>query len=75
MKEPYLDRKCALYLRVSTDQQALDGESLEEQEERLKAFCKTRNWKVAKVLPRRRQIWKRYRSSSISADASRHQGG
>jgi len=49
MKEPYLNRKCALYLRVSTDQQALDGESLEEQEERLRAFCKTRNWKVTKV--------------------------
>ena len=49
MKETYLDRKCALYLRVSTDQQALNGESLEEQEERLRAFCKTRNRKVVKV--------------------------
>ena len=49
MKKLTLNRKCALYLRVSTDQQALDGESLEEQEERLRAFCKTRNWKIAKV--------------------------
>ena len=49
MKKFTLDRKCALYLEVSTDQQALNGESLEEQEERLRPFCKTRNRKVVKV--------------------------
>lgn len=42
-------RTCGLYLRVSTDRQATEGESLEEQEQRLRDFCKQRNWNVVKV--------------------------
>lgn len=42
-------RACGLYVRVSTDRQALEGESLEEQEQRLRDFCKQRNWNVVKV--------------------------
>jgi site-specific DNA recombinase len=34
----------ALYIRVSTDDQANEGVSLEEQEERLKAYCKAHAW-------------------------------
>ena len=43
------DRKCGLYIRVSTERQAVEGESLDEQEERLREFCRVRNWKVVKV--------------------------
>lgn len=32
-------KKIALYIRVSTDEQALKGNSLNEQEERLRAYC------------------------------------
>ncbi len=42
-------RACGLYVRVSTDKQAIEGESLEEQEQKLKDFCKQRNWNVVKV--------------------------
>jgi len=42
-------RACGLYVRVSTDRQAVEGESLEEQEQRLREFCKTRNWNIAKI--------------------------
>lgn len=42
-------RACGLYVQVSTDRQALEGESLEEQEQRLRDFCKQRNWNVVKV--------------------------
>ncbi|GIP38452.1 integrase [Paenibacillus sp. J31TS4] len=34
----------ALYIRVSTDEQAREGLSLGEQEERLKAYCKALGW-------------------------------
>lgn len=37
-----------LYLRVSSKEQ-IEGYSLGEQEERLRAFCKAKGWKVAKV--------------------------
>jgi site-specific DNA recombinase len=43
------DRKCALYLRVSTPNQAEEGESLDEQEERLRNFCKFKGWKDFRV--------------------------
>ncbi len=42
-------KKCGLYIRVSTERQAAEGESLDEQEERLREFCRVRNWKVVKV--------------------------
>lgn len=34
----------ALYCRVSTDEQAREGVSLEEQQERLKAYCRAMGW-------------------------------
>lgn len=37
------------YIRVSTDLQAEKGYSLGEQEERLKAYCKSRNWDLVKI--------------------------
>jgi len=39
------DRRCALYVRVSTSNQAEEGESLDEQIERLKNFCSYKGWK------------------------------
>lgn len=36
--------RVALYARVSTDEQATKGNSLFEQEERLRAYCKARAW-------------------------------
>jgi len=41
--------KCALYIRVSTDAQAEEGYSIEEQTERLKAYCKARGWRAVKI--------------------------
>lgn len=41
--------KTALYLRVSTEDQALNGVSLQAQEERLRAYCTARAWSVHKV--------------------------
>lgn len=34
----------AIYIRVSTEEQATQGNSLEEQEERLRAYCKAMGW-------------------------------
>ncbi|MGE4170088.1 MAG: recombinase family protein [Candidatus Margulisiibacteriota bacterium] len=42
-----------LYIRVSTDKQAKDGDSLEEQESELKKFCDYRNFKIRQVLVER----------------------
>ena len=41
--------KVAIYVRVSTEEQAKEGISIEAQIDRCKAFCKSRNWKVFKV--------------------------
>ena len=38
------DRKCALYVRVSTSNQAEEGESLDEQEQKLKQYCSWKGW-------------------------------
>lgn len=37
-------RSVALYCRVSTDEQAREGVSLDEQQERLKAYCRAMGW-------------------------------
>jgi len=37
----------ALYARVSTEDQAKEGFSLDAQQERLRAYCKAREWKIA----------------------------
>ena len=39
----------ALYTRVSTQEQSLNGHSLDEQSERLQNYCKARGWKNYKV--------------------------
>jgi site-specific DNA recombinase len=41
---PDTDKMIALYTRVSTDEQAREGISLEEQQERLKAYCRAMGW-------------------------------
>lgn len=40
----WIIRSVALYCRVSTDEQAREGVSLEEQQERLKAYCRAMGW-------------------------------
>jgi len=46
---PLGDRSTALYIRVSTDKQADEGYSLDDQKERLEAFCEAQDWTVGAV--------------------------
>jgi len=39
--------KVAIYIRVSTEEQAKEGYSLEAQEETLKKYCDTYNYSIA----------------------------
>ena len=39
-------KKCGLYMRVSTEDQASEGFSLPEQKERLEAFCKFKSYEI-----------------------------
>ena len=41
--------RIAAYIRVSTDKQADKGYSLGEQEERIRAYCKSKDWELAKI--------------------------
>ncbi len=41
--------RAALYVRVSTEDQAREGHSLEAQEEMLRAYCEAQGWEVASV--------------------------
>jgi site-specific DNA recombinase len=41
--------RAALYVRVSTTEQAEEGYSIDEQVERLEAYCKSRGWEVGAV--------------------------
>jgi site-specific DNA recombinase len=53
MKHPtteMMSRYIALYCRVSTDEQAREGVSLEEQQERLQAYCRAMGWSDEVVL-------------------------
>jgi len=43
------DMRTALYVRVSTEEQAKQGNSLEEQEERGRAYCKAMGWQSPQV--------------------------
>ena len=43
-------KKCGLYLRVSTEDQAREGFSLPEQKERLEMFCKFKNYEIIDYL-------------------------
>ncbi len=40
-------RKVAIYVRVSTKEQAEEGYSIDEQLERLRKYCEARDWKIA----------------------------
>jgi site-specific DNA recombinase len=44
-----LNPKVAIYVRVSTEEQAKEGLSVDAQIEKCKAFCKARDWGVFKV--------------------------
>ena len=46
----YTSQYIAIYCRVSTDDQVKEGVSLEEQQERLQAYCKAMNWSEDVVL-------------------------
>jgi len=41
--------RAALYVRVSTEDQARDGFSLDAQTKRLQAYCKVRGWEIADI--------------------------
>lgn len=41
--------KIGAYIRVSTEDQAREGHSLDEQLDRIKAFCKFKDYKICKV--------------------------
>jgi len=41
--------RCAVYIRVSTDEQAKEGDSLEAQEERLRDIAESNSWSVYKI--------------------------
>ena len=41
--------RAALYVRVSTDDQANEGFSLDAQVKRLEAYCRVRGWEVSDV--------------------------
>ena len=57
------ERKVAgIYIRVSTEDQAREGFSLGEQEEKLKALCKYKEYKIYKV----------YKDAGISAKDMQH---
>ena len=57
------ERKVAgIYIRVSTEEQAREGFSLGEQEEKLKALCKYKEYKIYKV----------YKDAGISAKDMEH---
>ncbi len=42
-------RRAAIYIRVSTDDQAKDGFSLAAQRERLEAYCRSKEWTIVDV--------------------------
>ncbi|MFB5284675.1 recombinase family protein [Peribacillus sp. Hz7] len=44
------ERSIALYCRVSTDEQAREGVSLDEQQERLTAYCRAMGWSESPLL-------------------------
>lgn len=42
-------KRAALYIRVSTQEQAQEGYSVGEQKERLIAYCKAQDWLIANI--------------------------
>ena len=55
-------KKCGLYLRVSTEDQAREGFSLPEQRERLESFCKFKGYEIIDY----------YEDAGISAKTGNH---
>ena len=55
-------KKCGLYLRVSTEDQAREGFSLPEQRERLETFCKFKGYEIIDY----------YEDAGISAKTGNH---
>ncbi len=55
-------KKCGLYMRVSTEDQAREGFSLPEQRERLEAFCKFKDYEIVDY----------YEDAGISAKTGNH---
>ena len=55
-------KKCGLYMRVSTEDQAREGFSLPEQKERLEAFCKYKGYEIIDY----------YQDAGISAKTGNH---
>ena len=55
-------KKCGLYMRVSTEDQAKEGFSLPEQKERLEAFCKFKGYEIIDY----------YEDAGISAKTGNH---
>ena len=55
-------KKCGLYMRVSTEDQAREGFSLLEQKERLEAFCKFKGYEIIDY----------YQDAGISAKTGNH---
>ena len=55
-------KKCGLYMRVSTDDQAREGFSLPEQKERLESFCKFKGYEIIDY----------YQDAGISAKTGNH---
>lgn len=49
MKKKIEGDQVGVYVRVSTEEQAKEGISIDAQIERCKAFCKARNWNVFKI--------------------------
>ena len=46
IKENEEIKKIAIYTRVSTEDQARDGFSLDSQMDRLRSYCKAREWEI-----------------------------
>lgn len=42
-------KRAAVYIRVSTQEQAQEGYSVGEQKERLIAYCKAQDWLIADI--------------------------
>ena len=55
-------KKCGLYMRVSTEDQAKEGFSLPEQKERLEFFCKFKGYEIVEY----------YQDAGLSAKTGNH---
>ena len=58
-------KMCGLYMRVSTEDQAREGFSLGEQEEKLRQLCEFKEYEIFKV----------YQDAGISAKDMEHRPG